>query len=58
MVNGNYKDCMRYPRRLWRLGSNAVNNTTLNLENFSQTKNTCYGNPLKNLDTYGIANTS
>ena len=42
---------------LLRLGSDAVNNVGLNLVNFSRTENTCSGNPLRNIDTYGIINT-
>ena len=49
------------PTGLWRLGSDAVNNKTLNirnLENIIRTKNICSGNQLTNLETYGISNTS
>ena len=42
---------------LWRLGSGALQKLKLNLVDFSQTKNTCSGNPPNNLDTYDISKT-
>ena len=43
--------------RIWQLVSDVVNNimpNMIHLENTRRTKNTCSGNPLKNLYTYDI----